>query len=403
MSTTAVDEPRSSTAVPRPVLATFATLFVAFTLEAAVFHIGAHALSDIPGRFVAWNVHPTPLPYEMRPIEYPVGVGYLAWALGWVGRSRWGFFLANAVLAAVCAVALTSVLERLGGRHIWRWAAGVPLALYAFHNWDVIALLPAILALLAYERHRDGASGTLLALGTAVKIFPGLLLPPLAWVRWHAGDRRGAGRLVGMFALTTLVLNGPIALTDWHAWTYPATFQGGRRATWGSLSFWLQRAPGVDALLGPHGQSVATAIAMVLLAASIVAISIIAARHGLSPIEIGAAVIGVFLLTNQVYSPNYDLWLVPFFVLLPISRRSWVAFSACALGIFVVVFGYLHGQWSALTVERFLLPLVLVRAAVIVGVIHTALRGRYRMTSTRTSFSVPPLTVTSSTSPMPRS
>jgi uncharacterized membrane protein len=402
MSTTAADERRPSIAVSRCVLATVATLLVAFVLETVLFHGGHHSLSDIPGRFAAWHVRPTSLPYEWKPIEYPVVIGYLSWLLSWVGRGPWGFFVANAALTAGLAVVLTFLLEARGGARVYRWAAGIPLALYAFHNWDVVALVPAIAALLAFERRRDATSGALLAIGTLAKVFPCLLLPPLVWVRWHNGDRRGAGRLVGAFAITAVVLNAPIALTNWHAWTYPATFQGGRRATWGSLSFWLQRAPGVHPLLGPHLQPLATAVAIVVLVGAMVGISYLAARHHLTPIEIGAAVVGVFLLTNQVYSPNYDLWLVPFFVLLPISRRSWIAFSACALGIFVAVFGYLHGHWSGLAAERFLLPLVLVRAAVIVGVIYTALTGRYRMTSTSTNFSAPPLTVTSSTSPVPR-
>ena len=105
-------------------------------------------------------------------------------------------------------------------------------------------------------------------------------------------------------------------------------------------------------------------------------ISVLAVRRRLDAIAVGAAVVGVFLLSNKVYSPNYDLWIVPFFVLLPIPRRVWIAFSASAPGVFVLVYGHFHIGWSSGVVEALLPPLVAVRAITIIVVIVIALSDR---------------------------
>lgn len=377
MTTAAVEtsESRHAVALPAALAVTAVTLAVALTLELAILSHGGHnALGDIPGRFLAWRLHPSLVPYGGGPVEYPVVIGYVAWIAVWVGRGATDFFLVNSAILAALALGVTALIRRRSGPRIWRWAAGVPLALYAFHNWDLVALAPALLGLYAFERAHDRGAGALLAFGASAKVFPALLLPPLVVVRWHAGDRRGALRLSGAFVIVTALLNGPIALRSWHAWTYPMNFQGGRAPTWGSTWYWVFRVPALRGLLAHHFTTAADLAFVAVLAAALVFISVRAVRHQLGAIEIAAAVLGVFLLANKVYSPNYDLWLVPFFALLPISRRVWIGFCASDLAIFVLVYGHFHGQWPSSTVIAVLPVLVAARAVAIVAVILAALR-----------------------------
>jgi hypothetical protein len=198
-------------------------------------------------------------------------------------------------------------------------------------------------------------------------------------VRWRSGDRRGATRLVGAFAAVTVLLNGPIALRSWSAWTYPVSFQGGRAPTWGSTWYWLlrnpvTRMPELHALVAPHVKTIADIAAVLFLVGALVLISTRAVRHHLDAVAIAAAVIGAFLLANKVYSPNYDLWLVPFFALLPVARRVWIAFCVSDLAISVLVYGHFHGQWPSSVVLVVLPALVLLRALAIVALALTALQ-----------------------------
>ena len=174
-----------------------------------------------------------------------------------------------------------------------------------------------------------------------------------------------------------MALNAPVALAAWKGWSYPAMFQGARHATWGSLVSWVTSPPWGITRVAEFSDpaKVANTIAFGLLAVGLLAISIIAVRRRLGAAAIGAAVVAVFMLSNKVYSPNYDVWLVPFFVLVPFSRRQWVAFCAADLAMYVVVFGRFHGLVDSSVTGNLVPVIVVIRAVVIGSMIVTALGG----------------------------
>ena len=336
---------------------------------------GATRSSDIPGRYFAWHVVPSMLPYHFRPIEYPVVIGYTTWLTAWFGRSATGFFVVTGLLGVGLALLMTVMLSPLGGHRIWRWVFGVPLALYAFHNWDLLAMVPAIAGLLAFDRGRDRASGALLALGGCTKVFPALFVPPLAFLRWRAGDRRGALNLVGAFALAAGALNAPIALLHWHAWVYPASFQGSRPPTWGSLWHWLFTSPGVSALVGAHVQAFGDAL-----------VGRGAGRRACRDLDDRGAAPARrdgHRCRSRRRVPACEQGLLAELRPLAAAVLRRVAGRASGvrclrrepLGIFVLVFGHLHGGWSSGVVTTLLPGLVAIRALTIVAVILTALRS----------------------------
>jgi hypothetical protein len=76
----------------------------------------------------------------------------------------------------------------------------------------------------------------------------------------------------------------------------------------------------------------------------------------------------LFLVTNKVYSPQFGLWLLPWFALALPRIRPWLAFQVADVLVFVTrfwffgslagVFGVSQGTFEAM---------VLVRAIVLVG------------------------------------
>ena len=71
-------------------------------------------------------------------------------------------------LAAAAALAAMA----LEPRRVLLYAVGPAMILYAFHNWDLLAVGLATLAMYAYIRRADGWAGLLLGLGAATKLYP---------------------------------------------------------------------------------------------------------------------------------------------------------------------------------------------------------------------------------------
>jgi uncharacterized membrane protein len=375
MTAVAPVERRDAGVVPagRAIAWTLVALGGAALLELAFYrHGGSHALSDVPGRFIAWHLGRHAFPYDGTGIEYPVVIGYLSYVLAAFFGTTTSFFAANVAVDAVLAVAMTLMLRRRAAGRLWRWIAAPALVLFGFHNWDLLAMVPAIVGLSAYAAGADRSAGASLALGASTKVFPGLFVPPLAAMRWCNGDRRGAVRCVGWAAGTTVALNAPVALLDRSAWWEQVRFQGHRDFSWGTVWYWLERVPGAREVVAGDVH-VANALAAGALVVTLVVITAVSVRHQLDAVAISAAVTAAFLLSNKIYSPNYDLWIVPFFVLLPVARRLWVAFCIADVAIFSLVYGHFHRLVSAHAMHLGLPPFVIVRALVLTFVIVAVL------------------------------
>jgi hypothetical protein len=59
-------------------------------------------------------------------------------------------------------------------------------------------------------------------------------------------------------------------------------------------------------------------------------------------VQVGAALVAAFLLWGKVHSPQYALWILPFFVLLRVSPAWWVAYSIADLAVYVGIFRWFY-------------------------------------------------------------
>ncbi len=362
------------------VLGATVMLALAFAIQMSVFGNGGHSsLSDLPRVFLHRGVGPGALPYVDRVLEYPVGSGVLLYLASLIAPSALGVFTVTAVAAGALCLVITVVLERRCGARAWRWAIGTPLLLFAFQNWDVFAIAATLAALIAYEHRRHRLAGALLGVGAAVKLFPAVLVPPLVALRWSGGDRRGARRLAGSSLAVFAALNLPFAIANRSGWWWPFAFQSRRNATWGSLWFWAYRLVDVP-VHGPAGARFANAVSFVALLGGLAWLTVRAARKHLDPMAVAAAAITVFILANKVFSPTYDVWLVVFFVVLPLSRRLWLAFCAVDLAVCLTVYGYFHGVDSGAFVRLVLPWLVLGRTGILVWLLYAVTRSPHAAT-----------------------
>lgn len=274
--------------------------------------------------------------------EYPVLTMYTMRLVAW-GEPRFPtFFATNAVLLGAAALAAAVLLERVAGRRALLFALSPTLLVYGFMNWDLLAVALATAGTVAFLRGRDRAAGVLLGLGAAAKLYPALLVLPFALHRLREGDRRGLGRLVGWTAGVFVALNVPFALAAPASWSTVFRYSARRPPDFDSLWFVAcDRLSGAGpALACPWPVRTVNALSLVAFAA----LAVLAwwgrrrREPGFAAWTFGFPLLVSFLLATKVYSPQYGLWLLPWFVLaLP---RSWlfVAFQATDVAVFVTRF-----------------------------------------------------------------
>jgi uncharacterized membrane protein len=310
--------------------------------------------------------------------EYPVISMWTMRAAAWIsGSDVAGFFWANVViLALAAAVVVVAVYVMAGRRSLWV-ALAPTMLIYAFMNWDLIAVACATVATLAYLRRRDVWAGTLIGLGAAAKLYPALLLVPFVAGRFRGREPTRGTYLAWSAIGAWLVVNVPFALAAPGSWWEFFRFNGQRPADWDSIWFIAcHRATG-DYSCGHTGAvNIASAVLFVALVAVLWRWKAVR-DPGFARWTLGFPVIVLFLLTSKVYSPQYGLWLLPWFALVLPGPRLFVAFEITDALVFVTRFSWFSelSGYGGLPIGLFEI-VVVARAIVLALCIGAWLRAR---------------------------
>jgi uncharacterized membrane protein len=273
--------------------------------------------------------------------EYPVLTMYFMRAAAWMSQGSEGYFYATATLLALCTGATAWLLYRMAGSRALYFAAAPSLWVYGLVNWDLFAVALTVGALYLYLRGQDIGTGIALGLGAAAKLFPALLVIPFALGRLREHREEGAAHVVVWSGITYLLVNLPFVLAGPNSWITFFRFNAERGFDWDSLLFvTCTQSPSFDACNWPI-RSI-----NILSGAVFVALAVIAwfARELRDPDfprwTFGFPLLILFLLTSKVYSPQYSLWLLPWFAL--VMPNPWVfgAFSLADVAVFVTRFSY---------------------------------------------------------------
>jgi uncharacterized membrane protein len=282
--------------------------------------------TDVVPFWKARGVNRGLVPYFQAPMEYPVLTGAQIWTEGAATRllyghkARGGYFLGvvtfvNALVAGlILHMALSAGLDR---RRAWLWALAPPLVLYLGHNWDIAAAALAVGSLLAARRGKLIPAAALAALGAATKLFPALMLPLLGLAALAEQDRPWRERLIRAAALSAAAIgawalvNLPVALAAPENWSEFYRFSQARAGT--VASFWSIAANRQWFFLWNEERNVYATAAFLAGAALIVALG--GRRHRARMWLLFPPVLAWFMLANKVYSPQFDLWLMPLLVL----------------------------------------------------------------------------------------
>lgn len=347
--------------------------------------------SDIQHLWVGRNINLHVFPYihgwidseghlQGGSIEYPVLSGLLFW-LGAIGAHNDQQYLFHmALLLTPFGLVTGWVLGKLSGWTALLWAFAPPLAMYAFHNMElpVVAAATVAIAVMEWTRRRGVpprypgfVTAAVLGIGFDLKFYPAIFVAPLAlYVLTYGAHRRpddaprydwrGALGVAGVATVVAILANLPFVAAGYDGWRAAWTFQEMRNADGSSNSIWfwgvrhLFPSP-LDHDVLPHDSDLLPQdynafvgqASPALIGLAFVALLAVGwrryTRTGQYPwIGVSAAMLSAFLLLHKVHSPQYTLWLLPFFILLRVDWRLVVAYLVCDLSLELTIWDYFH-------------------------------------------------------------
>ena len=319
-------------------------------LSASASDYAKGCYSDIVPLYIARGLSDGIVPYSEphggRYFEYPALTGAFARLVQVMVQGienpteREVMYFRVTVLALVlCAVGTVYLLARMMPDQPWVPAtvALSPLLLFELAiNWDLLAVLSAVLAMYAWQRERVIQAGVWAGIGIAFKLWPLFVLAALMIDALRRGWVDRTIRVGAAGTATWILVNAPTLLAYPEGWAEFYRFSAARENDWGSLWTGLMyifdwRAPTqLQNLLGIGGMLVGT----------VVVARYAKSRNASMPL-VALSLLTVFLTIGKVYSPQYSLWLLPFVALCIRDLRVHVLWQGVQFVYFAAVMGAL--------------------------------------------------------------
>jgi len=245
------------------------------------------------------------IPYLERAIEYPVITGFFIYLMWFLGKSLLGYAIYTWIFLTVFAIITALVLSELADflkieekRTFWFFIFAPSLLFFSVYNWDIIAVMFMVLAVYFFYKDKQTFAAVSLALGFSAKLFPLIILPLMVLKT----SRKEGIKMISIFLATFFVLNVYFIANSFNPWTSTYLFHG-------------LRGPNMDSIwaLIPLGTNEINMMSMSLFLMSYLILVFNHKKYGL--ISLSFMSLLLFLLFNKVFSPQYLLWLLPFFVL----------------------------------------------------------------------------------------
>ncbi len=279
---------------------------------------------------------------QTRHVEYPVLTGLQMWFANLLAHLSsqnpaalfvYITWLMNLAMIAV-AVMIFAKLHKPNSEANW-WMAFSPAIFFVLAiNWDALPVLAFVGAMFYWQRDRPFATGLMVAVGTAAKLFPGLLLPALLLDALRKRKYSSAFTVLLSSAFFWFFINLPVFVGANKGWWEFYNFSKSRGIDFGSIYLALRNLFSINVSTNQANIIGLVAVAIALLIA-------ILYHRKLNVAESMLLLLGTFLLFNKVYSPQYWLWLTPVVALVLHKRSHWIIWNTAQLLYFVGIWRYL--------------------------------------------------------------
>lgn len=298
--------------------------------------------------------------------EYPPGMALPAYLIGLLVDTQRAFFNVHAVTFAVAvgvglwaldrAIRAINADPQLAPRSRWRTlglALSPGLVLFGLQNWDLWPVGLVSLGLAAAARHRPYRAAAWFGLGAAAKWWPALLVVLLVAGPWMPREDEGRRHRLAGFDWRPAA----VAAAVWAAVQVPAVVIS-PSGWWTAIRFHLGRPANLDSAasaLATFGNHVApgrfwgdtfkdlwTVASFALLLWGVWYIADRLRDRRIDPGDAALALVGLFLLTSKVFSPQFIVWLLPVAVVARVRWTPVLGVEAANAGVWL-----LYGPWMA--------------------------------------------------------
>jgi uncharacterized membrane protein len=279
--------------------------------------------SDLSALYGAREINQDHWPYSSatNSVEYPVVTGIVMWATGLLVKDENGYrqyFDLNALLLGLLMIAASLLVWRIRPEFslFFPLAPAVIGSLYI--NWDLWAVVPALLAILFFAQERISLSAIFLGIAIATKFFPIVLLLGVTLILGK-GKKKKLIQYLAVTLITWLLINVPAAISHFDGWWRFFKLNIERSNDLGSLWYAL------SLLKLPSADLNYLSLAIFLAAIFGIAIFYRKISENRSDLDnfmtIAFISVAAFVTISKVYSPQYILWLTPLAVI-AMSRRE---------------------------------------------------------------------------------
>ena len=252
------------------------------------------------------------------PREYPTGMQMffrLIFLIPGVTTNYIEYAAIVCSMLALCALLTTYVLYKIlklqnqGCNQMWwLWILAPSYLFYGLLNLDFLTLITIVLAHYYFLQQRYLVAGAYLALGVTVKVFPIFLIPVYFFATPKTMRKQFIGFIIGVWC----AFNLPAFILNPSEWLFPFQWQiqenfarTSHDGSWTWVLYKLFNSMGIGSLSGK--------LSLILFATSY--FYFIRKYWHLPLSRKLCAVMLLFLLTDRVYSPQYNLYILPFLVL----------------------------------------------------------------------------------------
>lgn len=273
-------------------------------------------------------------PYVNKIIEYPVISGVFMQFMANLSNDYFGYYIFTCIFLVLAAFISTKFLYKIAENKkmenfLIYWIFAPSMFVFLIYNWDIIAVMFFIIALYFMNKNKNLWASFFLALGFCAKFYPAIYLIPLI-----IKNRKffwGIIKILTVFIFTALLVNLPFMLKNFDVWKFFYIFNNLRWPNCDSI-WWVIKAA-LPWLAVTH----INIISLILFVIS--SVIIIYKYRKQSYIVLCCIITLLFLLTNKIFSPQYILWILPFFVLIPeIGKKLFYSLELTNLAVLSSVF-----------------------------------------------------------------